>query len=141
MPKEKTALESALDRLHDGHLVGVRVENRLVTLECRRVDRAAITIVISDVDDMYCTNLRNGNIILEALVLPRIDDVIELSVELVQGLCQSQSPARGAQYVERMRLAEQKHAMTYFVLGSSYGADLVVASSGDVSSIRIEAAS
>jgi hypothetical protein len=138
-PTEDSTLQHLLGSLHDGYLVDIRVDGTLVTLECRRTDRVAIKILIANVDDMYCTNFRSGNIILDAETLSTIDDVLESSPELVEGLCQSRSPAQIMRYVEQMRAAEREHGMTYFVLGSSYGADMIVASSGDAaSSIRIE---
>jgi hypothetical protein len=135
--KKQSALEESLARLHDGHLVGVRVDDGSVSLECRHLTGEEQTIVIGGVEEMCCSNFRQGNIILNVEILHSMDALRALSEQLVEALAHSTRSEHVEAHVARYRAKELSAAIRYFVLGSSYGADVVVAFSGSVTLLRV----
>jgi hypothetical protein len=120
----------ALSNLHDGSLTGLASREKTLVLTCSSVGGKPLQVAVSGVRDMFATNVRMTNIILEAMVLMSIRDVPR---GLLEGLAQSGDPQVVEPYVVRAEAAEVGTSTKYFVLQSSYGCDLVVVFLGDIS--------
>lgn len=121
---------SVLDNIHDGRLKAVVVneQDRTVRLDCVLVDGRKVWLTLSGVVDLCVNNLRVGNIILFAKVF---DSAEHIGAAALAGLAQSRDSARQARYLDVLGMrgtAERR----WFVLQSSYGADIACVFDGDL---------
>jgi hypothetical protein len=121
---------SALNSLHDGRLTSVAVSesDRTVQLQCSLVDGREVLLILNAVIDLSVNNMRLGNIILFAEVFGSADRV---GAEALAGLAQSRDSGVQARYVE-MLARRGATGPRWFVLQSSYGADIACVFDGDL---------
>ena len=127
--KISKTLQDALDSLHDGDLVSIRVyaRKKQVDLECEPINGTRVRITLTGVADFCANNMREGNIVLFAQVF---DDLHQIGDAALAGLAHSDQAEHIKQYIHQWQTAVSRNR--FFLLGSSYGCDLVSAFGGDI---------
>lgn len=122
--------ETVFSLLHDGRLRSISVgDDRDVTLGCRDVNGASVTIRLNRVLDLCANNFREGNIILDVEVH---DSLEKLEEEAVRSLAQSDRPEHLRGYRERFQREGLTEELRVIVIQSSYGCELVAVARGEI---------
>jgi hypothetical protein len=107
---------SVLPNLHDANLIGIELSDKDAKLKLRLEDGSIRSVVLRDVDRLFCSNFLEGNIVFSARLISAADLTAADAEYFVSMHAVLSDPAA---YLERVR-ASQK---VMLLIDSSYGAE------------------